>query len=482
MKVSFIIPVYNPDTHIFRKCLKSLIQQSYKDWEAIVVFDGPNLEAEGIVKGFKDTRIQTHVKEHGGAPQARNEGFKHTTGEIVSFFDCDCAIEPDTCKTWVEAFKDHKDIAFVYSGYKFFDEKGGLPSESFDPYTLKCGNYISTMFPMRREVFPGFDESLESLQDWDMWLTIVERGGKGMFIPGYAFSTSYPTPDSISGKGCTNEAWLGRVKAVKDKHKLPYRRVCVSSLQYKEEGIRLAKLIGADYMDVPNHKPNCYDTIIQVGFSLHPSHAKLHSAIFNQPLRKKIIFWTMDNINEINNSISHKALQLYSELLNRETSQYVEDMTARKLMESAGFRVKVLPVPMNNPDPIESMPDSPRILVDTTEDYRQILGCLEHSLPDIKFDYIDSDKEIKNYNMLLTFNLERTMTFNIKRMLLTGRQVVSNVQSPFCGFVSDQQDISTYIPEMVNTIRKNIKKNTTAGYNYWKEELNSKKLVEAILK
>ena len=279
--VSFIIPVYKPDIGIFNKCLKSLKEQSLKDFEAVLVLDGPCPEAEDCVSLLGDGRFKVIEIPHGGAQKARNEGAKLAAGDILSFWDCDCVIEPDTAKTWVDTFKANPGISFVYSGYKFLGEKGGIPSEEFDPYTLKCGNYISTMFPMRRGVFPGFDESLESLQDWDLWLTIVENGGKGLFLPGYAFSTAYPTPDSISGKGCSNENWLARVEAVKKKHNLPDRHICVSSLTHKEEGIRLAKLINADYKDVPNHKPNKYTTVIQVGFSLNPNMARQHSAIFN---------------------------------------------------------------------------------------------------------------------------------------------------------------------------------------------------------
>jgi hypothetical protein len=154
---------------------------------------------------------------------------------------------------------------------------------------------------MRREIFPGFDETLESLQDWDLWLTIAERGGKGLFIPGYAFSTAYPNADSISGKGFTKEAWVGRVRAVKVKHDIPDRKVCVSSVSFRGEGIRLAKLIEADYKDMPTDKPNNYETLIQIGFNLHPSRIKMHTAIFNQVARKKIIFWQIDDLTTIQN-------------------------------------------------------------------------------------------------------------------------------------------------------------------------------------
>lgn len=480
MKVSFIIPVYRPEVDIFRKCLKSLIDQSFKDWEGVVVLDGPDKGAEAVLDGVKDTRLKVVTIEQGGACRARNEGFKHSAGEIVWFWDCDCIIEPDTCKAYVEEFDRNKDIDFVYSGYKFLDEQGGIPSEPFDPWLLKCGNYISTCFPLRRSVFPCWDEAIKSLQDWDMWLTITEKGGKGSFFPGYAFSTAMPTAHSISGQGCTNDVWLDRVKAVQIKHNIQPRKVCVSSLENKPEGIRLAKLIDADYKDVPNYKPNNYDTIIQVGFSLNPGRVKAHSSIFNQPLRKKIIFWTADNISEVNNGISHKALTEYAKVLNPHTLQFVEDLYAKKVMESAGFTVSVLPLPMVNTNSIPDLPETPRILVDFSEEYRQLVSCLQHSLPDIPFDFTNDCKPIKEYSGMLSLSGEKTMSFSIKRMLLSGRNVISNVQSPFCGYVSDNTDIGKYVADLVDTIRKRVKRPSGATVDFWGKQLKADKLMEVL--
>ncbi len=478
--ISFVIPVYNPNIEVFKKCIKSLISQSLKDWEAVIVLDGPNEAVKGIIGGFADKRLSTLEITHGGAQRARNEGFKHIKGKYVCFWDCDCVIEPEAAKNWVDIFKSEPDKAFIYSGYKFLDEKGAINAEPFDPWLLKCGNYISTCFPMRKEVFPGFDESLKSLQDWDLWLTIVENGGVGRFVDGYAFSTLYPTEKSISGQNCKEDVWLERVDAVKTKHNLPDRKVCVSSLSYKQEGIRLAKLIDADYKDVPNYKPNRYDTIIQVGFSLHPNMVTSHSAIFNQKLSKKIIFFTMADVTEVNNFISLKAISLYAERLNYQAIMFVEDIAAKKIMERAGFKVSVMPLPIVNTDAIEPFPSKARVVVDITPEYRQVIGCLEHSLPDIKLEPFTGNKTIKDYSAILALNPEKTMTFEMKRMLLAGRNVISNVESPFCGKVDDNDSMGKFISSLVETIRKRVMRNTGPAVNFWAKEHQPTKLLEVL--
>src|SRR3990167_526165 len=236
-KLSFIIPVYNPNPILFEKVVKSLVDQSLKDWDAMFVLDGPCQGAELIIgRAFKKVPNHYRIIEiaHAGAQVARNEGFKETrknpeTGAYVVFWDSDCVIEPHAAMAWVDILDNQPGIGFVYSGYKFLEEKGAIASEPFDPWMLRIRNYISTCFPMRRELFPGFNEELESLQDWDMWLRVVERGAVGKFLPGYAFSTAYPTPESISGKGCGPGQWLQRMDKVRYLNKLPFRKTCLTS-------------------------------------------------------------------------------------------------------------------------------------------------------------------------------------------------------------------------------------------------------------
>ena len=54
--------------------------------------------------------------------------------------------------------------------------------QPFDREALKKQNYIHTSSLLRRSAFPGFDETLKKFQDWDLWLTMVERGSKGVWI------------------------------------------------------------------------------------------------------------------------------------------------------------------------------------------------------------------------------------------------------------------------------------------------------------
>jgi glycosyltransferase involved in cell wall biosynthesis len=482
-KLTFIVPVYKPDQKHFERCLKSLTEQSLTDWEAVFVLDGPNEDAAKTIQRAmkkKPNHYRIIEQEHGGACKARNTGFAASKTPYVVFWDCDSAIEPHAAKAWVDILDKQPGIGFVYSGYKFSDEKGAINSEPFDPWLLRVTNYISTCFPVRRELVGEWDESLESLQDWDFWLGVVSRGGVGMFLQGYAFSTAYPTPESISGKGCTPEKWLERMDKVKAKHKIPQRDVCLTSIEAKHDAIALAKLMDADYMDRPNDKPNHYKTIIQVGFSLNPQIAETHALAWG-PIHKKVLFWTRENVDEIYNSISLHALEEYSSRLNAAAIQFVEDKAAQRIMERAGFQVKVLPLPLVNNDETAPMPKRPKFLVDAAGQYGAVLAVVKKALPDMDIEIARGFQKIEDCTGLLHFYIERAMSGSAKRMILAGRHVVSNIQSPFCGFLEDKTTDEKFIVEVVERLRAIAKQGPNEkGKDYYRKALSVEKLKEAI--
>jgi glycosyltransferase involved in cell wall biosynthesis len=487
MKLSFIVPVNKPDSKMLEKCLRSLKKQSLKDFEVIVVLDGPH---DGLVSKISKMlgKVEHRVieKEHGGANCARNSGAEKAKGDILCFWDCDCVIEPDAAKMWMDKFEQDEDIGFIYSGYRFDDETGAIPSESFDPWMLKIRNYISTCFPVRRKFYPGWDESLKSAQDWDFWLSVVEKGAKGHYVPGYAFSTSAPSQDSISGEGCSPENWLERQAIVKKKHNLPNRDICVTSIDYRNEGIRLAKMIDADYIDYPHAKPHEYKTMIQVGFGFQQGKIEHHSAIFNKKGMRKILFWTGDNVLEGYNAVSCRALfgddymKGYVELLNLGVEQFCEDTAAKNKLDRMGFKVKVMPMPLEMSVEVTPLPEKPKFGVDIQEAYGHIFASIEKSLPDVELEIVGKDS-VDNYTGLIHFFTDRSMSQSIKRMIVSGRHVISNVQAPGAGYLDDRQKPDTFIPAIVEKVRGMIgNKPDDGARDYFLKTVSKEGLLEVL--
>ena len=122
-KVSIIIPIYNSEKYM-DKCINSILNQTLKEIEIILVNDGSTDKSEIICEKYKniDSRIKLINKENGGVSSARNHGVSISEGEFITFVDSDDFIELDMCeKLYNAAIKNQCDIAM--SGIKVVKNK-----------------------------------------------------------------------------------------------------------------------------------------------------------------------------------------------------------------------------------------------------------------------------------------------------------------------------------------------------------------------
>ena len=111
---------------------------------------------------------------------ARNNGFKQSTGKYIIFCDADIIMKPTMLEKMNKVLDENLDISYVYSSFKFGWKKFNL--WEFDADKLRQMPYIHTTSLMRREHFAGFDPSLKRFQDWDLWLTMLEKGYIGKWL------------------------------------------------------------------------------------------------------------------------------------------------------------------------------------------------------------------------------------------------------------------------------------------------------------
>ncbi|MBQ8294615.1 MAG: glycosyltransferase [Alphaproteobacteria bacterium] len=115
--ISVIIPIYNVEKYL-RRCLDSVLNQTFQDWEAICVNDGsPDNSAEILDEyAARDSRFKIVTKENGGLSDARNAGMAVATGEFVLYLDSDDFIHPQTMEiAYSLAVRDASDIvSFTY--------------------------------------------------------------------------------------------------------------------------------------------------------------------------------------------------------------------------------------------------------------------------------------------------------------------------------------------------------------------------------
>ncbi len=131
IKFSVIIPVYNIEKYI-KKCINSILEQSYKNFEIIVVDDGSTDESNLLINNINDNRIRIIKKNNGGLSSARNEGIKYVTGDYIWFVDGDDYIEPDALnKLNIKILEENPEVLCFYY-YKEYEGKKIINADKID--------------------------------------------------------------------------------------------------------------------------------------------------------------------------------------------------------------------------------------------------------------------------------------------------------------------------------------------------------------
>src|SRR5919199_6245537 len=184
--ISVIIPAYNAEKTI-KQTIESVLNQTFSDFEIIVINDGSEDSTLDIVSSIPDPRIQVFSYPNAGPQKSRNRGWGNASGEYVSFLDADDLWTPDKLEAQLKALQENQKAAVAYSWTDYIDESSQL---------LKRGGYMTVngdVFPqlllidfiangsnplIRRQALievGGFDESLTAAEDWDMWLRLAAR-------------------------------------------------------------------------------------------------------------------------------------------------------------------------------------------------------------------------------------------------------------------------------------------------------------------
>jgi len=191
-KVSVIIPTYNYGKYI-EKAIDSVLAQTYKDYEIIVVDDGSTDNTREIMESNYKNEVRYFYQENTGAPAARNKGIRASKGEYLAFLDADDYFEPQSLEKKVSLLETNKDIGWVYSDWDYLDIQGNVlklasSQSSFASKNKLRGNIFKDMLRGTLISTPavlicktwieevgGFDERLNAFQDYDLWLRISYR-------------------------------------------------------------------------------------------------------------------------------------------------------------------------------------------------------------------------------------------------------------------------------------------------------------------
>jgi len=191
--VSVIIPTYNYGRFI-AEAIQSVLQQTHRPDEIVVVDDGSTDDTARVVAGFGDA-VKYVRQENGGVCAARNKGVAESTGEIIAFMDADDTMEPESIAKQVALFGDEH-VGLVHCGLRLFDDESGETIELqleggedgvADNLLLWEGASIAGpgAILVTREAFDsvdGFDTGMKVGEDWDFCYRVARRF-KVRFVP-----------------------------------------------------------------------------------------------------------------------------------------------------------------------------------------------------------------------------------------------------------------------------------------------------------
>lgn len=181
--VSIIVPAYN-HAQFLDEALTSVYNQSYANWECIIVNDGSSDNVEEVAKQWtdKDSRFRYYSQENKGVSSTRNLGIKNAEGTYILPLDADDKIASRFIELAVGAFENDVSLKLVYCKAEKFGAENGL--WKLEPYTLKGlakENMIfcSAMYHKTNwKTLGGYDVEMKSgLEDWEFWIHLLKDGG-----------------------------------------------------------------------------------------------------------------------------------------------------------------------------------------------------------------------------------------------------------------------------------------------------------------
>ena len=131
--VSIITPAYNAEKYI-KETIESVLGQTYKNWELIIVNDGSTDSTEEIIKSFDDSRVVLLSQKNSGVSSARNLGMQSSKGKYITFLDADDVLPPESLKVRVDYLESHPDVDLIDGNISIKDADIKNDIGIYEPY------------------------------------------------------------------------------------------------------------------------------------------------------------------------------------------------------------------------------------------------------------------------------------------------------------------------------------------------------------
>lgn len=190
MEISVVMPVYNGEQYI-DEAINSVLNQSFKDFELLVVDDGSTDSSMERVKSYCDSRVRLIEREHGFI-ESLNVGLAAAGGKYIARMDVDDLMEPERLARQYEIMESHRDIAVCGSWFRTFGESEeeciSFQGKILHPLErMLMGNFIAHPTVMMRNGFLKEEglhyEPYLYAEDFKLWSEVAKKGGQFYLIP-----------------------------------------------------------------------------------------------------------------------------------------------------------------------------------------------------------------------------------------------------------------------------------------------------------
>ncbi len=275
-KVTVIVPAYNAERTIVA-AIASVQQQSFGDWELIVIDDGSCDRTVELLNRVKEPRMQVHRYANAGVSVARNRGIARAQGEYIAFLDADDLWRQDKLECQVAALEQHANAAVAYSWTCVMNEsatmihpaspvwyEGNVYSQLLVRNFLLCGsNPLVRRHALER--VGGFDATLTHGEDWELFVRLAKLVEFVVVPAAQVFYRQSPT--SASAQVALMEtrllAVIDSVFAAAPPHLQSLKNQNLAHLYQYLTGLRLTQVTSAE--DIKQIGQN-----LQLAVRLHP--------------------------------------------------------------------------------------------------------------------------------------------------------------------------------------------------------------------
>ncbi|NJW53443.1 glycosyltransferase family 2 protein [Salinimicrobium oceani] len=191
--ISIITPTHNRAA-LLSRMINSVLKQSFRNWELVIMDDGSTDDTQAVVNDFKDSRIKYYFTKNSGAADKRNRGSEVAAGDYVIFLDSDDEVK----EQWLEKLSEEvqgKGSDLVCCGYEKFDHNGksigvDLPKDLGAMFDNVTASFLAGSILIKKEIFEkcgGYDQELASGHHTDLLLRLLQNPEKpkisNIFLP-----------------------------------------------------------------------------------------------------------------------------------------------------------------------------------------------------------------------------------------------------------------------------------------------------------